>query len=81
MSFLPILVNLTWGFGCLVMYLILSLVNKHVGSQVSWCPVGLGTKWAFECAFRILALLCVLFSWLLDFLLCGLGGLLAELLS
>lgn len=78
MSFLPELVNLPWGSGCSLQLLILCLMNKHVGSQVSRCTEGLGAKGAVECALWLLALVCVLFS--SNCLLCRHRGLLAGLL-
>lgn len=54
-------------------------MNEHVGSQVSWCTVCLGTKGAVKCAFWFLALVCVLLSRPSYLLLFGSRGLLTGL--
>jgi len=81
MSFFPHLVILLWRFVGPLQRLMLRLVNKHVGSQVSWHKVGLGAKGAVESLFRVVALVRVLFSRPSNCLLCRRRGWLARLLS
>lgn len=78
-SFVPVFVSVNGGFALIPRHL--SLVDKHVGPQVSRCRKGLGTKGAFKRRFHLFVLVGGLFPGPPDGLLCRHGGLPAGRLA
>lgn len=81
-SFLPVLGSIVlYRSGSAVHFFSLSLMNEHMGSQVSRSIAGLWTKGTGEYTFWLLALVCVLLPCSSDCLMCRHGCLLTRLIG